>query len=199
MVEKSRLALFDFDGTITTGDTFIPFIKYVRGKFTFWKGAILLSPYIVLYAIGAYPNWKLKQKFIRKYFKGMELAELEKYGKSFAKDILPGMIRSKAIEEINELNSLEYQLFIVTASHRSWILPWAEKFGFKVISTEWEVSNGRITGKLEGMNCYGEEKKSRIYNDLDLNSFEHIVGYGDTDGDIPMLSLCKKTKFKPFR
>ncbi|MCX2745856.1 HAD family hydrolase [Mangrovivirga sp. M17] len=199
MEKNNRLALFDFDGTITTGDTFIPFIKYTKGKFEFLKGAILLSPYIILYSISAYPNWKLKEKFIRKYFKGMEISELEEYGQNFANEVLPGMIRPKAIEEINELNSLGYQLFIVTASHKSWILPWAENFDFQIISTEWEVEKGLITGKIKGLNCYGEEKKSRINKELDLNNFEHIVGYGDTDGDIPMLSLCKKTKFKPFR
>ncbi|NMM47240.1 HAD-IB family hydrolase [Marinigracilibium pacificum] len=198
MEVNDKLALFDFDGTITKGDTFIPFIKFVKGEFNFWLGIIALSPFIIFYFFGIISNSVLKRHFIKWYFKGMRYSDLKMSGQRFANEILPGMIRPKAITEIQELKDQNYTLYIVTASNSFWIAPWSEQFGFNIIATEWEVEDGLITGDYNGENCYGEEKRRLVLEHFQLEKYIKIVGYGDTKGDIPMLSLCHKTYFKPF-
>ena len=57
----SKLALFDFDGTITTKDSFVEFIKFKHGFLGFAVGFLLMSPVILLYKTKLIPNWKAKQ------------------------------------------------------------------------------------------------------------------------------------------
>jgi phosphatidylglycerophosphatase C len=46
-----NLALFDFDGTITRGDTWTPFLRYSATRPRI-AAAVLLSPLIVAYKAG---------------------------------------------------------------------------------------------------------------------------------------------------
>ena len=55
------LALFDFDGTITTDDSLIKFIRFVVGDIKTLWGMILLSPMLITYKLKLIPNYKAKQ------------------------------------------------------------------------------------------------------------------------------------------
>ena len=57
-----KIYAFDFDGTLTTRDSFLEFIRYVCGNWAFCKGILRYSPLLVLMKLGYYPNWKAKQK-----------------------------------------------------------------------------------------------------------------------------------------
>ena len=69
MVKK--VYAFDFDGTLTTKDTLIEFIRFARGNTTFLLGFLLFSPLLVLMKLKFYPNWKAKQRMFSCFFKGM--------------------------------------------------------------------------------------------------------------------------------
>ena len=54
-------------------------------------------------------------------------------------------------------------------------------------------AQGNISGKLEGANCYGEEKVRRIKEWFQTYGVpEYIYAYGDTKGDIPMLTMANE-------
>ena len=55
-----RIAVFDFDGTVTTKDTLLEFIKFVRGPVSFYAGFLRYAPQLLAYKLGLYPNWKVK-------------------------------------------------------------------------------------------------------------------------------------------
>ena len=61
MSNKPALALFDFDGTITTRDTLFEFIMYSKGKARFFSGFMLLAPVLTLFKAGVISNSKAKQ------------------------------------------------------------------------------------------------------------------------------------------
>ncbi len=65
--KKDTIAIFDLDGTITSKDTFIAFIKYVNGKLKYYLGILYLSPYIVLFYLKLYTNRELKEMFFSYY------------------------------------------------------------------------------------------------------------------------------------
>jgi phosphoserine phosphatase len=69
----------------------------------------------------------------------------------------------------------------------------------KLIASRMEVKDEMITGKIDGRNCHGEEKKRRIQEAFDLSAYQEIYCYGDTKGDKPMLSLATSAFYKPFR
>ena len=74
----------------------------------------------------------------------------------------------------------------------------------EVIGTRLETNNGRYTGRFIGKNCNGEEKVRRIAK-LYPRSQYHIVAYGNSSGDIPMLQyahesyMCHKGMITPFK
>jgi phosphatidylglycerophosphatase C len=47
-------------------------------------------------------------------------------------------------------------------------------------------------------NCYGEEKVRRIKTSYNLDEFDHIYAYGDSEGDKAMLDLAHERYYKHF-
>jgi phosphoserine phosphatase len=70
--------------------------------------------------------------------------------------------------------------------------------GIEIISTEIEISNNKITGKLSTANCYGPEKVNRLKKLLSMDDYSTIYAYGDSKGDREMLALAQHPHFKPF-
>ena len=66
---KKTVYLFDFDGTITTKDTFIEVIRHAKGTWKWLFGFLLFSPILVLMKLHLKPNWKAKQRIFAYFFK----------------------------------------------------------------------------------------------------------------------------------
>src|SRR5882724_3534751 len=71
--EKNQvLALFDFDGTITSKDTLLEFIVYVKGRPLFYIGMFLLMPFLILYKLKVIHGESAKEKVLSFFFKNTE-------------------------------------------------------------------------------------------------------------------------------
>lgn len=196
---KKGIAFFDFDGTITTKDTLLEFIKYSRGTLPFYTGFLLKSPYLVAYKLKLIPNQTAKEKVLAYFFKGMALDEFQLKCDGFANEVIPGLLRQAALEEIRELQQKGVDVVIVSASPENWIRQWASSINASLIATRLELKNGQLTGNILDKNCHGEEKVRRIREIYPLSEYENIYAYGDSSGDKPMLSLAKYPHYKPFR
>lgn len=196
---KNGIAFFDFDGTITTKDTLLEFIKFSKGKFRFLKGFFLNSHYLVAYKLKLISNQKAKEKIMHFFFGNMPLSVFQEKCDQFIKEILPGLIRPKAYEEFEKLKQKGILIVIVSASPENWITKWAQEIAISIIATQLEVSNNLITGKISGINCHGQEKVRRIKEVYNLAEFKEIYAYGDSSGDKPMLALANYSFMKPFR
>jgi phosphatidylglycerophosphatase C len=196
---KERIAFFDFDGTITTRDTMLEFIKYYSGSLKFYAGFLITSPLIVAYKIGLIKKIIAKEKFLGFFFKGESLSQFESRCKAFSKEVLPSLIRPKAFKEIQQLKSAGVKVVIVSASAENWIRDWATENGVELMGTRLAVKDDKISGSFHGENCYGNEKVCRIKERYDLSNYNEIFCYGDTSGDKPMLQLATHSFYKPFR
>ena len=196
---KKGIAFFDFDGTITTKDTLLEIIKFQKGAAAFYKGFLLLSPYLVAMKFNLLSNQLVKEKVIKYFFEGTSVEEFQKKCTEFSVRILPQLIRPAALQMIYDLRQKNFEIVVVSASPRNWFEDWCSKNNLLMISTILEVLNGRITGKLIGNNCHGEEKVKRIKESYNLTEYETIYCYGDTKGDKPMLKLATHSFYKPFR
>jgi HAD superfamily phosphoserine phosphatase-like hydrolase len=79
---------------------------------------------------------------------------------------------------------------LVSASPDVYLRDWAAAHGVAdVLCTALEHdAGGRMTGRLQGRNCYGEEKVRRIRAWLQDRAIPaRTYAYGDTRGDLPML------------
>ena len=193
------LVLFDFDGTITTKDTLIEFVQFYHGKRTYWWRMMMLAPVMVLFLLKLIPNWKAKQFFLSRFFKGEKLGDFNTRCLDFSQKVLPSLIRSGALKAIDKFKKQNNTIAVVSASAENWVKPWCDQQGILCLATRLEIKDGNITGKLLGRNCYGDEKVCRIREQFDLTSFDRIIAYGDSSGDKEMLALAHQRYYKPWR
>ncbi len=196
---NQRIAFFDFDGTITTKDTLLEFIKFYKGTGYFYFGFLLYSPFLIAYKLKLIPNYVAKQKVLSFYFNGESITLFQKKCDAFSELILPKLIRPKALKEIEKLKEANAEVVVVSASAENWISKWAAANGIKLIGTRLAVADDKLTGNINGINCYGDEKVCRIEQQYDLKLFKEIYCYGDSGGDKAMLKLATFPFYKPFR
>jgi len=196
---KKRIAFFDFDGTITTKDSLLEFIKYSKGNLYFYLGFFLNAPFLVAYKLKIISNQSAKERILRFFFGGTSLEAFQATCDRFTEHVLPGLIRPKASREIRKLLSMDFAVVIVSASPEDWIKEWARINDVQLIASRLTVNKGRLSGRMLGKNCHGKEKVSRIRERIDLSEADVILAYGDEPGDKPMLSLAAHAFYKPFR
>lgn len=200
---KKKIYCFDFDGTLTTSDTLLEFIKYAKGRSRFLMVFLMYSPLLVLMKLHLYPNWKAKQRIFAHLFAGMRIEKFDALCQGFAEES-QHLLRPKGITLMHEALVAGAQVFIVSASIDNWVRPFFDirnLKGVQVLGTQIEVEDGKLTGRFKSNNCYGKEKVHRIAEAL--KSFERseyeIEAFGDSRGDKEMLAFADKGHFKPFR
>lgn len=200
---KKKIYCFDFDGTLTTNDTLLEFIKYAKGRGRFLMVFLMYSPLLVLMKLHLYPNWKAKQQIFAHLFAGMRIEKFDALCRGFAEES-QHLLRPKGITLMHEALVAGAQVFIVSASIDNWVRPFFDirnLKGVQVLGTQIEVEDGKLTGRFKSNNCYGKEKVHRIAEVL--KSFERseyeIEAFGDSRGDKEMLAFADKEHFKPFR
>lgn len=194
-----NIALFDFDGTITTKDTMFEFIRFVAGPVRFVTGMLFVSPVLVSVKAGLISAQSGKETLLGHFFKHMPEKDFTAHGRRFCEQKIPELIRPGALKKITEHKENGDDVVIVTASALQWVKPWADKYNIPVLATALAADFNGITGKLDGINCNGEEKVKRIRAGYDLSAYQSVYCYGDSKGDLPMLSLATNAFFKPFR
>ena len=200
---KKKIYCFDFDGTLTTSDTLLEFIKYAKGRGRFLMVFLMYSPLLVLMKLHLYPNWKAKQRIFAHLFAGMRIEKFDALCRGFAEEN-QHLLRPKGITLMHEALVAGAQVFIVSASIDNWVRPFFDirnLKGVQVLGTQIEVEDGKLTGRFKSNNCYGKEKVHRItevLKSLERSEYE-IEAFGDSRGDKEMLAFADKGHFKPFR
>lgn len=220
---KKKIYCFDFDGTLTTSDTLLEFIKYAKGTSRFLMVFLMYSPLLVLMKLHLFPNWKAKQQIFAHLFAGMRIEKFDALCRGFAEEN-QHLLRPKGITLVHEALVAGAQVFIVSASIDNWVRPFFDirnLKGIQVLGTQIEVVDGKLTGRFKSNNCYGAEKVRRIQEALPMSqkiealplsrtsdteekaipdrSLYEIEAFGDSRGDKEMLAFADKGHYKPFR
>lgn len=198
-MDKRIVAAFDFDGTITTKDTLIEFIKFSKGNFSFYKGFLLYSPILIAYKLKLYPNGKAKQKIFNHFFHGIKYSHFCLLGEQFA-DVVETIIRPSAMKMIKEHLDNNDQVYIISASITEWVTPFCKRIGItNVLGTKIEVDDqGLITGKFLSSNCYGQEKVNRLLEKEPKRDSYMLYAYGDSQGDKKLIEFADKGWYNKF-
>ncbi|HIC12562.1 MAG TPA: HAD-IB family hydrolase [Sulfurimonas sp.] len=185
-----RLALFDFDGTLTTKDSLEEFVKFAVGKPSYYFKLALFSPIFFLYKIKIMDNSYAKELLFRLYFHKINEDEFKKkaqeYGETKINDIIREDIYEKFLQHIQDGD----KVLIVSASIRSWLQPWADKHKVELLCTELAFKDKIFTGHFATINCHGKEKLRRVQAHLNLDDYEKIYTYGDSSGDDAILAIA---------
>ena len=195
------LALFDFDGTISSRDSFLLFMWWVNPKRLVWT-MVRRFPRIVRYKLKYEPNQRLKERFLTDMFVGLSLESLQQDAERFCEQRLPRIIRADFWPRCEWHKKEGHTMVVVTATPRVILEPWCRLHDIEILGSELEIDqNGRLTGRLDGKNCMGEEKVTRIRAQLDISAYSDVYAYGDTAADLPMFDLAvpENRFYKPFR
>jgi HAD superfamily hydrolase (TIGR01490 family) len=198
--ERRVVAIFDLDGTITRGDTLLPFLVHALGWPRFLLRLPLALPWLAALALRLLGRDQAKERVLRAFLGGMPRAALECRGAEFARERMPDLVRPDAMRRLAWHKERRHHCALASASLDVYVRPWAAAAGFDdVFCTSLEYAEEAATGRFQGANCRGEEKvrclKER-YGDL---SRLILHGYGDSADDRPFLALCGNAAYRPFR
>ncbi len=191
MIMKRSIAAFDFDGTLTTRDSFLAFIRYACGKWRYYAGFALYAPMLLLMLARLYPHDRAKQRLFSHFFKGWQHDRFAALAREFSTEI-DKMRNHPVINRLQEHVARGDTVYIVSASLPEWIEPWCSQLGVNaVLATEIQVnSEGLITGRFKTRNCYGAEKVARLLQ-VEPNRWQYILhAYGDSAGDKEMIAFA---------
>ena len=191
-----NLALFDFDGTITRGDSFTNFLRFAGRPRRLAVGQALLAPVAVAYRLGAVSASRARPLVARVVFQGESAEFVNEHGRRYASEVLPKMVRTEAVDRIRWHQQQGDRVVEVSASLDSYLAPWCGEIGVERISTELEERNGRLTGRYRHGDCSGSTKARRIVEEYDLGRYGAVFAYGDTIEDREMLELADRKFYR---
>jgi len=217
---------FDFDGTLTTRDTLLLFIRHARGWWALFGGLLLFSPLLVLMKLHLADNGRTKERLFGHYFRGMLERDFDALCQSFARSHTH-ILRTAGLRTIQQALDRGDRVVILSASIDRWVEACLRPFlvsssRFQVLGTEIDVVDGRLTGRFATPNCYGPEKVRRLKEYLKevsprgdvegapevsprgdvegaLEGTPFIIAYGDSRGDKELLAYADESHYKPFR
>ena len=186
-----RLAIFDLDHTLLTGDS-----DHLWGDYVIEHGLVEREQ-----------HQRQNDRFYQDYLAGtLDIAAytrfaLEPLVRLGAGRLLP--LRERFIREVIEpivapaapalLERHRIQgdtLLIITATNRFITEPIARLLGVdELLATDAEVVDGRYTGEIAGIPCYQDGKRRRLEQWLARQDerYAHMTFYSDSHNDLPLL------------
>lgn len=198
MANKPVVAAFDFDVTITTKDTFVPFLYWAFGKAKVYKAFIKLLPEAVKVGLKISNRDNFKEKIVAALFTNQPVKHLKIIGAGYASSFTP-LIRPRAQERIKWHKEQGHRLVMVSASLNLYLEKAAKDLGFdELLCTTLEEKDELFSGKLQGANCRCQEKVNRLQTLLgDLSQYE-LYAYGDSVGDEQLLKVADHAGYRVF-
>lgn len=191
-----NLALFDFDGTVTSSDTWTPFLRFAVRPARMLAGRVLLIPIVVGYRLGMVSASRGREIAARVGFQGEDAAAVRQLGVAYATTVLPRTIRQSALERIEWHKVQGDDVVVVSASLDVYLGPWCETRGLDYICTTLEERGGSLTGRYVQGDCSGAEKVRRILQRYQLSRYALVYAYGDSAEDREMLELAHKKYYR---
>jgi phosphatidylglycerophosphatase C len=190
---RPSVAAFDVDGTLTTADCVVPFLRRTVGTPTLVR-RMLRTPVGLTRAGVRRDRDALKAASAAATFRGLPIEVVEADARLFAREVHDRRLRSEVVESLRSHADAGHTVLLVSASFEVYLRPLAELLGaHDVLAVRLEVGEGGIlTGRLEGPNCRGPEKVVRLHDWLDRHAggraAVHLTAYGDSRGDRELLA-----------
>ncbi len=160
-----------------------------------------LLPSTLAFWFGRRDRGQLKEDVLSAFFAGWTAAKFEQLASDYAQHRLFRLVRPAALDRLRWHRTKGHRVVIATASLEAYVAPWARRNGLHdVLATRLEVDrDGRLTGRLQGRNCYGAEKVSRLRALVGDVRLDDIYVYGDSGGDRELLAMATHPAYRPFR
>jgi phosphatidylglycerophosphatase C len=184
------VAVFDFDGTLTRGDTLLPFLRRVGGGLPL-AGALLAGCVRLGLAPAGYRRDRAKEAVLARVMAGESVERLAPLADAYAADLVARRLLPPTCRRLEWHRESGHAVVIVSASPELYVSAVGRRLGVDaVLGTRLEVGDdGRLTGRLAGPNCRGPEKAVRLQAWLGPGPAQ-LWCYGDSAGDAELLALA---------
>ncbi|PPJ43177.1 MULTISPECIES: HAD family hydrolase [unclassified Pseudoxanthomonas] len=189
------LALFDFDGTLTTRETFPDFMRYAVARPRLLVGGVLLAPVVFGYRRGWIAGNPTRASIVQVGLRGVDASRLRVQGEAFAREVLPDVLRPEAMARLAWHRERGDRIVVVSGGLDVYLAPWCATQGVELLCSVLAERNGRITG-YAGAQCVGEEKVRRVRALCDPQAYAAIHAYGDTHEDNAMLAMAHHRTYR---
>jgi phosphatidylglycerophosphatase C len=185
------VAAFDVDGTLTTTDCVVPFLRRAAGgKLVL---AVLRRPIMLVRALVRRDRDRLKE-LACSALSGRDAAELDRLGEEFASEFVAPRLRPDTTARLRRHQELGHTVILASASLEQYLRPLAGQLDVDaVVCTRLEVDGGGlVTGRLDGANCRAAEKARRVHEWLASAGLAdaELWAYGDSSGDDELLATA---------
>ncbi|MGO4503043.1 MULTISPECIES: HAD family hydrolase [unclassified Dyella] len=191
-----NLALFDFDGTITTREMFRPFIEFAVSPRRRALGGALLAPMVAGYKLGWVSPNLMRRSAVQLGFRGVPETHAHARGEQFARDVLPGVLRPQALERIQWHKAQGDRVVVVSGALDVYMSHWCRTHDLELLCSQLEARDGQLTGRYRGEQCVNAEKARRVRAAYDLAAYPVVYAYGDTPEDQHLLSIAHRRYFQ---
>jgi HAD superfamily hydrolase (TIGR01490 family) len=192
------LSVFDFDGTLTRHDSFVPFLKFAFGRRTFVLRMLALTVPSLRYLTNQITRDELKGILISTFLTGAKEEWVKEQAVEFSRVFWTRLMRPAGLRAVAAELESGAIVTLCSASPALILKPFSERLGIKLIGTELEVVNGRLTGRIAGANCRGGAKVLRLeaaYGPLDQY---WLRAWGDSRGDHELLAAAQDAHWREF-
>ena len=189
------LALFDFDGTLTTRETFPDFMRYAVARPRLLVGGVLLAPVVFGYRRGWVAGNPTRASIVQVGLRGVDAGRLRAQGEIFARDMLPRVLRPEAMARLQWHRERGDRIVVVSGGLDVYLAPWCAVQGVELLCSVLAERDGRITG-YAGPQCVGEEKVRRVHALCDPQAYAVVHAYGDTHEDEAMLAMAHHRTYR---
>ena len=184
-----KAAFFDFDDTLTHGDTLPFFLASVRG----WPWTILA--YALAAAAGPFipcpgsndRRGRIKAVLLRLTLAGLPATRAQRAGGRMKPRI---RWRTAIVAELRRHHEQGHRIVVVSGAATIYLpalladLPVDE-----ILGTELEAQDGVLTGRIAGVNRVRAAKAATVRDWLAIHRPEQSWGYGNAPHDLDMLAL----------
>ena len=191
-----NLALFDFDGTITTHETMSDFMQRAVSPWRRALGIPVFAPMLAGYKMGLVAGTTIRNAVTAFGFRGVPVAHVRAAGERFAAEYLPDVLRPEAMQRIAWHQARGDKVVLVSGGLDFYLAPWCKQHRLELICSTLETRGERLTGRYRGAQCVGEEKARRVRERFELAAYDQCHAYGDTHEDEAMLALAQRRWFK---
>ena len=191
-----NLALFDFDGTITTRELMPDFVRMATTQWRRRVGRVVLAPIYVGYKAGVVSGNAIRERIADFAFRGLPQQDVHAAGRRFANDTIPAMLRTDAMARLQWHREQGDTIVVVSGSFDLYLSHWCAQHGLALLCSSLESRDGVMTGRFRGAQCVGAEKARRVREAYDLSRYPVVYAYGDTHEDRDLLALAHRRWYR---
>lgn len=197
MPEKTKVAIFDFCGTLInfqTADEFAFYCLNDEKKRKLEKKLKSFEKTKVSFFLGLV-HYSLRKHLIAKELKNLDIDTATSFSKEFTDKKLLVNINKDVLDIYNLVKNKSYHVVLVSAAYDIYLNEFDNYYHFdKIISTKLQVKNNQLTGKIK-RDCIGKNKVKYLRRYLNAkfgkDNYDIILSISDSKSDIPILDIAK--------